>query len=123
MSRLELILLCLCLGACTASPPVDPLAYAGLSQSGYALIETEAQFRQHVVGQRLSGSGFRANIRPGGTLSGVYVGEAFEGVWVFTTDGRYCQSLQATFGGPASACFWVAVKEEDIRLIPVPATA
>lgn len=120
MSRLEMILLCLCMGACTATRAFDPLAYAGLSQAGYALIETEAQFRQHVVGQSLRGSGYRAEILPGGTLTGIYVGEVFDGIWVFTEDGRYCQSLSARLAGPSSACFWVAVRADDIRLIPIP---
>lgn len=121
MSRLEMILLCLCMGACTGTPAIDPLEYAGLSRSGFDLVETEKQFRERVVGQSLSGSGYRAEVLPGGTLTGLYVGEVFNGVWVFTEDGRYCQSLTATLTGPTSACYWVAVKDDDVRLIPVPA--
>lgn len=121
MSRFEMILLCLCMGACTAPPPVDPLALAGLSGAGYALVGTEAQFRRDVVGQSLGGEGYRVRIAPGGTLTGLYHGETFSGVWVFRNDGKYCQSLTATLSGPASACYWVAVKGVDIRLIPVPA--
>lgn len=121
MSRLEIILLCLCLGACTATPAIDPLAYAGLSQSDYVLVETEAQFRNRVVGQSLSGSGYRAEVLPGGTLTGLYVGETFNGVWVFTPNGRFCQSLSANLSGPTSGCYWVAVNAQDIRLIPIPA--
>lgn len=124
MSRFEIILLCLCLGACSGGPaPIDPLTYAGLNGAGYSLVETEDQFRDRVVGHSLSGSGYRATVHSGGTLTGLYVGKVFNGVWVFTDNGRYCQSLTGTLSGPASACYWVAVKGEDVRLIPIPAGA
>ena len=122
MSRFELILLCLCLGACSAQVPgIDPLTMAGLNAGGYQLVATDRQFQDHVVGHRLSADGYRARIEPGGTLSGLYDGNDFNGVWVFTEDGKYCQSLTQVLSGPASGCYWVAVRGEQIRLIPAPA--
>ncbi len=121
MSRLELILLCLCLGACSADlPGPDPLTMAGLDNAGYELIRDGARFQEAVVGEQLSGDGYRAQVQADGTLSGLYVGEPFRGIWVFTDDGRYCQSLTPDLAGPASSCFWVAVRQGEIRLIPVP---
>lgn len=118
MSRFELILLCLCMGACTASVPPDPLAEAGLGGSGFVLVRTPQQFNDQVVGHHLTGSGFRAQIRPGGGLTGLYVGQAFEGRWRFA-DGIYCQSLTQDFSGPSYGCFHVAVQGDDIRLLPL----
>ncbi|WP_108262569.1 hypothetical protein [Mangrovicoccus ximenensis] len=119
MSRLELVLLCLCLGACTADlPGPDPLTMAGLDNAGYELIRDGARFQEAVVGERLSGDGYRARVEPDGTVSGLYAGEQFRGVWVFTGEGRYCQSLTPALSGPTASCYWVAVREGEIRLIP-----
>ncbi|WP_172328344.1 hypothetical protein [Mangrovicoccus sp. HB161399] len=120
MSRFELILLCLCLGACSADLPApDPLTMAGLDNAGYELVRDGRRFQQVVVGEQLSGDGYRARVMEDGTLSGLYVGEPFRGVWVFTDDGRYCQSLTPSLSGPTASCYWVAAKEGEIRLIPV----
>ncbi|MBE3639838.1 hypothetical protein [Mangrovicoccus algicola] len=121
MSRFELILLCLCLGACSADVPrPDPLTLAGLQNAGFALIRDGAQFQEVVVGEALAGEGYRARVMPDGTLGGLYHGQSFRGIWIFTEDGRYCQSLTADLRGPASACYWVAARAGEIRLIPAP---
>lgn len=122
MSRLEIILLCLCLGACTTvqeGPVLDPITAAGLAGQGYTLVETHEQFVAWAVGHTLFGSGYRVRVQHGGTLRGQYHGEWFDGVWDFR-DGHYCQSLGATFTGPTAGCYWVAAKTDDIQLIPIP---
>ncbi len=119
MSRLELILLCLCLGACSARlPGPDPMTMAGLDSAGYVLVRDLRHFQEAVIGSELAGEGYRAEVEPDGTVSGLYGGQPFRGVWAYTSDGRYCQSLDGNLAGDAAACYWVAVKDGSIRLIP-----
>ncbi len=122
MSRFEIILLCLCLGACTATPvpQLSPADRATLAAQGYEVIDTPERFSARVVGDRLYGPGYRVEVQPGGVLTGLYVGEPFLCTWEFR-DGRYCRSLSPTLSGPTYGCFWVAATASDIRLIPEPA--
>ncbi|MEM8555095.1 MAG: hypothetical protein AAGF71_09775 [Pseudomonadota bacterium] len=125
MSRFEIILLCLCLGACSSKPapvPVDPLALAGLQGTGFHIIDDPAQFLDRVVNNPLDGPGYRVDVRPGGLLDGLYAGERFTGVWSFR-DSKYCHAFGPKLSGPTYSCHWVAVKGNDLRLIPVPQDA
>jgi len=100
--------------------PKETARSAGLGPSGFDVIRNERQFVQMVVGETLLGSGLKVDIEPGGTLSGIYLAEPFQGTWAFL-EGRLCASLKGDveIAGDRT-CYWVAADDEDIRLFPAP---
>lgn len=100
--------------------PRETARETALRPSGFDVIRTPEQYVDRVVGQTLIGSGLKVDVEPGGTLSGVYLGERFTGTWVFV-EGRSCISLRGDVHLAIDrTCYWVANSEEGIRLFPAP---
>ena len=100
--------------------PRETAREAGLRPSGFNVIRNERQFVDRVVGETLLGSGLKVDVHPGGTMSGVYRAERFDGTWAFL-DGRLCTSLSGDVHDAVDrTCWWVATDEEGVRLFPAP---
>ncbi|MCV6596726.1 MAG: hypothetical protein OIF40_06560 [Mangrovicoccus sp.] len=100
--------------------PKETARAVGLGPSGYDVIRNERQFVDRVVGETLLGSGLKVDVQPGGTLSGVYLSERFNGTWIFV-DGRLCVSLRGDVEMSIDrTCYWVAAEDGAIRLFPAP---
>lgn len=109
----------LALAACSPLPR-ETARESGLRPSGFDVIRNERQFVDRVVGETLLGSGLKVDVQPGGTISGVYLSERFDGTWAFL-DGRLCTSLRGDVHLSADrTCWWVATDEEGVRLFPAP---
>lgn len=107
------------LAACSPLPR-DTARESGLRPSGFDVIGSQREFVDRVVGETLMGSGLKVDVQPGGTLSGVYLSERFDGTWAFL-DGRLCTSLRGDVHLAVDrTCYWVASDEAGIRLFPAP---
>ncbi|MEM1361904.1 MAG: hypothetical protein AAGF94_09350 [Pseudomonadota bacterium] len=119
LSRHHLLIGLATVVAAGCSPlPRETARETALRPSGFDVIRTPKEYAEQVVGQTLLGSGMKVDVEPGGTLSGVYLGERFTGTWVFV-EGRSCISLRGDVHLAIDrTCYWVANSEEGIRLFP-----